>query len=160
MIQRPQSIFITIIIIGMIALFFLPIWQKIDKNCNTYIIYLYNLQKINSSGEVLKIIFLPYYFIGCILSVLIILISIYQLLNYKKRLLQIKLSFVNTLTISSLLGFYIYLSIKNENLIISNIQGEYQIGFIIPIICMICNIIANRFIKRDEYIIQSSENIS
>ena len=157
MIQRPQSIFITIMIIIMSTLFFLPVWKKTDKKNNIYTIYLYKVEKKKLKKN--KKIFLPYYFVNGFFCVISIFIAIYELISYKNRLLQMKLSFLNTITISIILIFHVYFSTKNEYLIISNIQGEYQIGFIMLILSMINNIIANRFIKKDEYLIQSSRNI-
>ena len=85
--------------------------------------------------------------------------SLFIIFQYKKRMLQIKLSGLNYLLLSAILVSY-YLAIKNNNDMLAEAgKGEFLIGFYVPIIAIILNFLVIKFIKKDEALVRSVDRI-
>lgn len=158
MLQRVQTIFLSIIILAIGTLFFLPIWNKIDLNTlQGYTMYAWGIEEMNNRGTP-DIWSMPYVWLTGI-ATLIVLISIYEISKFKNRMLQLKLGAINNLLLTALLGIIVYLVTKNQSNLLPQITGQYKIGFVMPIIGVVSNFLANYFIRKDERFIRSTNRI-
>ncbi len=157
MIQRPQSIFMFLITAIMLAVLFFPLWSKTANDGNAEIVLTsWTLEQV-SGDEVVRE--KPSFYLAAIaiLSGIIALISIFQ---YSNRLRQMQLNALNALFIA---GYVIVASLvfirEADTWITDPQQGEFEIGFYFPIAALICNMIANRLIRRDEKLVKSVDRI-
>lgn len=159
MLQRLQTIFLLIIVMAMFTMSFAPIWTKIDTATRyTYTMYAWRFQALNPVDSLSYNVFMPYVFIG-VLSVIAILIALYELFRYDNRMMQLKLGVLNSLVMTGVIGFMVYLAMQNETQVLPGIAGQYKLGFLLPAIAIISNFIANRLIKRDEKLARSVDRI-
>jgi glucan phosphoethanolaminetransferase (alkaline phosphatase superfamily) len=156
MIQRVQSIFLFILGACMILSLLFASWQKINATTSEQItlnaFYLTHVK----NGEVVSS--KPVYYIA-ILAVVSALVAFYSITRFKNRLLQIKLGALNSLLMAGVLGLHLYISRNAETLFDEQQYGSYSMGLYLPIAAMICNILANRFIRRDENLVRSADRM-
>lgn len=159
MLERIQTIFLAIVGLCLILAIFLPTWEKenTDKNESVTLNYM-ELSHIKN-GDKVKGISTLYVMVLAGLSGLI---AFYSLSQYKNRMLQMKLGFLNTLLMCGVLLFSVYFAQDAEN-ILPEPAGEpwqyYRIGFYLPIIALLSNLAANRFIRRDEKLVRDSDRM-
>ena len=91
------------------------------------------------------------------LSLVAALIAIFSILQFKNRLNQMKLGALNALVMAAMLGLSYYKIYQYEGLIEG--QGAISLGFYLPAGAMFMNIIANRFIRKDEKLVKSVDRI-
>ena len=71
-----------------------------------------------------------------------------------------KLGLLNSLVMAALMGCAFYFSsYVGEDLIKTQEQGEYLSGFYLPAVGLLMNVLANRFIKRDEDLVRSMDRL-
>jgi uncharacterized membrane protein YhdT len=98
------------------------------------------------------------YYIGALL-LLTALNSLFIIFQYKKRMLQVKLSGLNYLLLSGVLVAY-YLTIKEDNGLLTDPgRGQFLIGFYVPVIAILLNFLVIRFIRKDEALVRSVDRI-
>ncbi|OJW69359.1 MAG: hypothetical protein BGO68_02855 [Candidatus Amoebophilus sp. 36-38] len=159
MLQRIQTMFLCMIVCSIFAFLFLPIWNKIDPNTtHGYILYPWKLQDIHTTEHLSNTWLMPYALLGS-LSIVIILIAIYAIIRFDNRMLQLKLGALNSLLLTALLGTIVYLVTKNQSALLPEISGQYRIGFLMPIIAVVSNFLANYFIRKDEKLVNSTNRI-
>jgi len=157
MIQRIQSIFLLIVGLTMFGMLFMKTWQiQLADKTMTIITPLYSLDK--SEGAEAVITYFPYSFVGIIvfLSSLVAIVAIFQ---YKNRLSQIKLGALNALLISASLVISMFLVYNAQKPFAPENYGSYGIGIYFPVIGLIFNLLSNRFIRRDEKLVQSVDRL-
>ena len=89
-------------------------------------------------------------------AVLVAWISIFQ---FKNRLNQMKLGALNALIMASCLGLSFYIIAQNESSFSPETSGTISLGFYLPAFAMLLNILANRFIRKDEKLVKSVDRI-
>jgi hypothetical protein len=162
MIQRIQSIFLFVSAVAMIMMLFFPIWQKLDfqaseiATLDAFYLKYERFEKDSGNRELMSEKTTFYISIGAVLSALISLFAIFQ---YKNRLRQIQLGALNSLIMAATLFTGLYFTMKAEQLLSTQVQGNYLVGFYLPIAALICNLLANRFIRRDEKLVRSADRI-
>ena len=87
---------------------------------------------------------------------LIALISIFQ---FKNRLTQMKLGALNALLMAATLGLSYYNIFQNESSFSPTTQGNISLGFYLPAFAMLLNILSNRFIRKDEKLVNSVDRL-
>lgn len=158
MIQRVQSVFLLLVAIAMICLFFLPVWSKTDAAGVEYVLDAYKLAPVTApaTGEVLSknTIFIA------LLAGAAALVALFSIFQYKNRLTQMKLGALNSLLMAVLmfLCFY-YAMMVGEDLVKGATAGSKEAGFFLPALGLILNVLANRFIKRDEELVRSMDRL-
>ena len=162
MIQRIQSVFLLLITIAMLCFLFLPIWSKTDASGQEYVINAFSLAATNAastSGAASATISKSTIVIA-VLAILAALVALYEIFQYKNRLTQMKLGFLNTLLLAGLMGscFY-YVSYVGEATVKASGRGEYEAGFYLPLLALALNALANRFIRRDEQLVRSVDRL-
>ncbi|MCZ6521661.1 MAG: DUF4293 domain-containing protein [Bacteroidetes bacterium] len=158
MLQRVQSLFLLAVVLCMLFSLLFPVWNKINPE-NEVLIEIYGLysKQTQPGGEIRQEIF-PFALIGgfVIVAAIIAFVEIFQ---FKNRLNQIKMGALNSLIMSSVLGLSLYLSFQEEKIFVPQIQGQYGLGLFLPCIALIFNVLANRFIRRDEKLVRSVDRI-
>ncbi len=91
-----------------------------------------------------------------IAAAIVALVSVFQ---FKNRLNQMKLGALNALLMAATLGVSYYKIYQYENLVNPEGQGSIQMGFFLPAVAMILNILSNRFIRKDEKLVKSVDRI-
>ncbi|MDL2290262.1 DUF4293 domain-containing protein [Paludibacteraceae bacterium OttesenSCG-928-F17] len=156
MIQRIQTVYLLIIVILSACTFFLPVANLYDS-ANVF------LYKLNYQGLVLsegdELIILNNLNTWClkIISGLIPLIALITIFLYKKRVLQIRLSFINMIL---MLGYYAILFltvIQGAN----RMESEWSLNIVaaFPLVCAILNYLAIRAIGKDQALIKSLDRL-
>lgn len=151
MLQRIQTIFLALVALCMLLMLFFPIWSGgISPAGEEMTLTAWKF----TSGD-MEISF-PYTFIAT-LAIAAIIVAIIEISKYNNRLLQIKLGALNSLLMAGALGLsvFFYRDIVQE----SSSRGDYGIGLWLPAIAMIFNVIANRFIRKDEKLVRSADRI-
>jgi len=162
MIQRIQSVLLAIVAGTMIAVFFFPIWNKVDveKSEEVTLSALVLLhEKIDiDTAEVFVITDTPTFYIG-ILAVLAGLVAVFSIFKYSNRLLQMKLGALNSLLMGSAMGVSVYFIWNAEAILLPTQKGNYLVGFYLFVGGLLCNSLANRFIRKDENLVRSADRI-
>lgn len=151
MIQRIQSVFLLLVALCMLTTLFFPVWSSGDMETSSFISLTPWDLRIN--GDVKNF---PYAFIG-ILAVNSIIVAIIELFQYKKRLLQMKLGALNSLFMAGtmILSVVFYNQLTDEY----SVEGDFGLALFLPAAAMIFNVLANRFIRKDEKLVRSADRI-
>ena len=167
MIQRIQSIFLLLVTISLFSTYFFPIGEKVVYEINEdkmfikekEILYIYELvhhQKFDEESPTAIIYSKPHIIILILMGGTLAFYSIFQ---YNNRLKQIKIGAINSVIMSSSLGIILYELFYLE----STIKGEYNLNillsFYLIFAALIFNSIANRFIRKDEILVNESDRI-
>ena len=157
MLQRIQTLLLAVVAIAMLATTALPIWEKSSAALNEKVTltsyaleYLKGTASVSSANTMVIII----------LAIISACIAAFSITQYKKRMLQMTLGLINSILIAVILGYTFYQVFKvgipmfePEN------QGSYEVGFFAMVLAMLCNMIANRFIRRDEMLVKSADRM-
>lgn len=154
MIQRIQSIFLLAVTLCLTVLIFLPI-ANVIAGSNSWVLSAFSFSDIEGNSVDS---FIPIGFVA-IVSALVSLISIFL---FKNRGLQIKLSKLNLLLISLTLVacvFFTEIIIDKDDPLFAEATVHYQFAVALPIVALILNYLAIRFIKKDEDLIRSADRL-
>lgn len=145
----------------MIVSLLFPSWQRINATTGESVVL--NAVSMDYIRDGAVVDSTPSFYIA-ILAVASALVAFYSISRFKNRLLQIKLGALNSLLMAGVLVAILLLSRQGEKLVTSiqeNASGfaEYQTGFYLVVAAMICNLLANRFIRRDESLVRSADRM-
>lgn len=151
--QRKQTVFLVIVGSCMILSIFFPIWKATD-GASEY--SLFPLHYTVNVGEEATTQYFPYTLTG-ILAIAAATVAFFAIGKFQNRLLQIKLGALNSLLMAGTIGSATYFAI---NLIkTTQAVGSYGVALALPAIAMISNMLANRFIRKDEKLVRDSDRI-
>ncbi len=154
--QRKQTIFLGIAVLCLILMNFFPIWIGSDNETEKILTSFSYTELNKTNGEVVSASFYPY-MISAILAIAAATIAVIEIGKFNNRLLQLKLAALNSLFMAGSIGSAVYFA---TTLIKSNqIGGSYGAGLYLPAAAMISNMIANRFIRKDEKLVRDSDRI-
>ncbi len=157
MIQRIQSIFLFIASLAMFLVIFMPIWMKtIPESTEEYAILTSLELSYLKDGETVDKIQTFYI---AILAFVASALAMGSLFCYKNRILQMKLNLINTLVMAVVLILSTYFLFQGEELFLPDTEGQWRLGFFLTPMAMICNSIANRFIRKDEKMVRSADRL-
>ena len=153
--QRIQTIFLIIVMVSMMGTIFFPIWTYQHGTENSH--ELYALHYTAKDGGVATPQYFPYS-LTAILAVAAATMAIISIGKFRNRLLQRKLGALNSLfmtgTVASAVYFITQLSRTH-----SMAGQEYGLGLYLPVVAVVANFVANRFIMRDEKIVRDSDRL-
>ena len=154
MIQRIQSVFVFAVLVASVACFFFPFWIYIGADYS-YEIGLLSIKLTEGNPQNITLGTLPILVLVTISAIL----SIVSLFMYKNRQTQLKINNYNLFLNIFLIGtIYIWIPyIFNSAL--PNAQSIWQIGLIFPLLSLVFLVFANKFIKKDEKLVRSSDRI-
>tara|TARA_B110000240_G_scaffold158211_1_gene176175 strand:- start:280 stop:636 length:357 start_codon:yes stop_codon:yes gene_type:complete len=115
----------------------------------------YNVMELTNSELGPKILY-PL-FINVIVSILLALFSVLSFKNRKRQQLLNKINFL-VLLVFLIVMFFDFNNIASD-LPIEKTEINYGIGLFLPIVALICLLMANRAIKSDEKLIKSMDRI-
>lgn len=159
MIQRIQTVFLFLVVVAMGVTIGLPLWEQMKTGSGTedsWILTAFTLSNLNPAGEVIETS--SKWYIGALacFAGLMALISIFQ---YKNRTRQMMINMINSLLMVGLVAV-IFLTTNGVNTEIGALEnGAYLPGFWAVLIAMVCNMLANRFIRKDEMLVRSVDRI-
>ncbi len=157
MIQRIQSIMLLLVAIGMGLMGAMPIWKKISTtSTDSVVLNAINLQHSQAGKLIAETNTLPI----LILVIIAAVVALFEIFQYKNRKLQMIIGALNTMVIAATIGtsFY-YIFTKGVNIFEPTVTGSYQIGLFAGAFAMLCNMLANRFIRRDEMLVRSADRM-
>lgn len=165
MIQRIQTVFLILLAIAMICMLFLPLWSKTDvATGETVVLTAWNLKShiLNDEGEITGAGSVPQ--TGTIvigfLAIAAAVIAVYEIFQYKSRLNQMKLGMLNSLLIGgTFVAEFYYARVVGVDLVTGTDNGSFQAGFYMPVLALVLNSLANRYIKRDEALVRSVDRL-
>ncbi|MFN3382756.1 MAG: DUF4293 domain-containing protein, partial [Runella zeae] len=139
--------------VGMISL---PIWEKIAVDANQSV-QLTALRLTHTTGNSSMIT--PTWYLA-LLGALIAGVALFAIFQYKNRLLQSGLCAVNSILMTIIMGLVMYFIFgKAKKLFDVSASGDFSFGFYSLIVAMLANVLANRFIRRDEKFVRSQERM-
>jgi len=155
--QRKQTIFLGLTILCLALSNFFPIWSVVDGNQMQMLYPLHYTIKTTSGAEVTRVANYFPYALTAILSIAAATIAFIEIGKFENRLLQLKMAALNSLIMMLAIGSSVYFATK---LIKANqLAGAYDFGLWLPAVAMVSNLIANRFIRKDEKIVRDSDRI-
>ena len=157
MIQRFQSLFLLLVAAAMVVCLASTAWTKTNPATGESArLTAFALDYTKSGSETTST---PAFYVA-LLAGLAAVLAIYSLLQYKNRMRQMVLGLVNSLVMIALLGCLSYLSVyKGSEFFQPEVRGQYQIGFYAVVVGLISNVLANRFIRRDEQLVRSADRM-
>lgn len=168
MIQRIQTIFLFLIVVAMGVALSNPLWEKTGPNPSELAQLTaleYSQQQsvpqqagVPSSTSPTTVITSVWY-LGLLLA-LVALSSLYAIFQYRNRLTQTALCAVNALMLTAIMGIVLYRTLYAGKAY-GNVddQGSFLTGFYAIIAALVCNALANRFIRRDEKLVRGSDRL-
>jgi len=152
MIQRIQTLFLLIATVLMEMIFFYPLADMLSGESQLYI-YGYNGLRIANEQQELYLKLVP---IIVLLSV-IVFISFVSIFLYKKRIIQMRINFINIMLMLGYMGLnYYYINNFSKQL---EAVVSYKIFAVFPLIAIIFTYLAIRSIGKDEALIRSMDRI-
>lgn len=155
MIQRIQTVYMSIVVIACISLFFSPITKYISDVRGTYIFFITGM-KYMIEPPIIVNFWLTFPLLLIVVSSLVLILA--AIFLYKKRGLQ--LWFVNiAFLLHIVLIILIFLYYINHFEKLFNTLPSYQFGIFIPLISLVGLILASRSIRKDEAMVKSSDRL-
>ncbi|HTE28755.1 MAG TPA: DUF4293 domain-containing protein [Chryseolinea sp.] len=156
--QRIQTVFLAISVIILLTILVLPIWM-VDVNGETTVLTPFYLMKsAGNGGEAgASYQYIPYS-ITAVLAIASVTLSLISITKYKSRVTQMKIGALNSFFLVGVILSSFYLS----NQLIKSVPdstGQYGLAMWLPAISVLCNLLANRFIRRDEKLVRDSSRL-
>lgn len=150
MLQRIQTLYLLVVVILSCVMFFMPLGGLFNKTETwEYVLNFKGIYLMQPTGETL----ITGVWGLTVLMVLVPLISLATIFLYKKRMLQVRLSFFNIVLMA---GFYallfVYLLTASKAF-----EADWFLRFVtaFPLINIILNFLAIRAIAKDEALVKS-----
>jgi len=157
MIQRIQTVYLTLAFASIALLFAFPLAQFFSET-GAYVFSVTGLQNMvpGEPDAFSSTLFLPI----IIVAVFIALLALYTIFQYKNRSYQIKLTNIGVLTsIAFIMGiFFLYIPMIEKKI---NIVPDYSkaYGIYLPLGALVFLVLANRAIKRDDKLVRSADRL-
>ena len=155
MIQRIQTIFLFLVVVCMGITLGTELWEQ-TVNGQTWRLNALFLENLDANGEVISSSSKWYLAALAAFAGLLALISIFQ---YKNRGRQMMINMVNSLFMVALVALTFLTTNGLNSEIGAEVAGNYKIGFWAVLAGMVFNMLANRFIRKDEMLVRSVDRI-
>lgn len=148
--QRIQTVFLAVAILSLLVSLVFPIWT-LDTNGEANVLTAFYYMK----GDAYR--YNPYS-LTALLAIASATLAFIEITKYKNRLTQMKIGALNSLFLVGTIGSSLYFS---SNLIkaLEAGGGQYGLGMWLPGIAVLCNLLANRFIRKDETLVRNSDRL-
>lgn len=152
MIQRIQSLYLLLVVIGSVLLFFLPITAYFSAEF-TYLFNVMGLDLVSGQEAVVNTVF--WYLIP--INAIIIITTLIAIFMFKKRIIQNKIIAFSFLFNAVFIGllYWITDSIAKE----LDTAVHYQIAAAIPFLNVLFLIFAAKAIRRDEAKVRAADRL-
>jgi len=156
MIQRIQSLFLAIAAVAAILMFFFPIADFYSETLGNYKLLATGLKCMDPDPKVHATFWFAIPMLVFVLGS--IGLSLATIFLYKNRPMQIKLLAFNIL-ITIVLVVTILMFYMNSVEKLTGIAPAYEFGAFCPLINLLFLILANRYIRKDENLVRSSDRL-
>lgn len=134
-----------------------PLWEKVaaDGIQQASMNAMYLTHQINpTQSEVLPVLYLA----G--MAALVAGVALFAIFKFRNRLLQSALCAANSILMTVILATVVYQTFyKAAKWFEPDQTGDYLYGFYALIVAMLANVLANRFIRRDEKTVKESNRM-
>jgi|SRR5690606_1874198 hypothetical protein len=152
--QRIQTVFLVLAIASLGLAIFFPIWTYPAEGV-IHKLFAFHYSTFDENGQAIAIHYFPYS-TTAILIVAAITVSVIEIGKYRDRVLQMKLGALNSLILAGIIGAAFIFS----NQLADEFKGgQIQLGMWLPGVAVLCNLLANRFIRRDEKLVRDSQRL-
>jgi glucan phosphoethanolaminetransferase (alkaline phosphatase superfamily) len=152
MIQRIQSVFL-LLALSMLSLVALPLWHKVDALTHQELtLTAFNFTAVNMAKPSANA---PVWIIA-VLALASAAVAVYEIFQFRNRFTQLKLGMLNLLLLVATFGAAFYFSNLGEAMLNPKLEGHNQPAFYLPTLGLMLNLLANRFIRRDEQLVRNS----
>jgi hypothetical protein len=151
--QRIQTVFLVIAIISLLASIFLPIWASSGADGRKHVLYAMHYSVFENEER--STTYFPYS-LTAVFAIASLTVAFIEIGKFKNRMLQMKLGALNSLFLVATIGSALYFA---SQLIETYQGGQYGLGMWLPGIAVLCNLFANRFIRKDEKLVRDSERL-
>lgn len=156
--QRKQTVFLSIAIFCLIMMIFFPVWKaQLDQTSWALYPLQLTVQQSSTGTSADKVVSYFPYAVSAILAIAAATIAFIEIGKYENRLLQLKLGALNSLFMAGSMGTAVVFATQLMKQ--HQVVGEYGYALYLPAVAMICNLIANRFIRRDEKLVRDSDRL-
>ncbi len=157
MIQRIQTLYLTLAAIALALIFAFPLAQFFSET-GTYYFKAIGLKNMVPGGDELfnPTVFLPL----PILVVVILFMLVFAISQFKNRTFQIRLVNITVLLTAVLIAgiFFLYIPmIEKKIAIIPDYSKSF--GVYVPLVSLVFQILATRAIKRDDQLVRSADRL-
>ena len=83
----------------------------------------------------------------------------FEIFQFRRRFTQLKLGMLNLLLIIATFGAAFHFSNLGETFLNPKLEGQFQPAFYLPTLALMLNLLANRFIRRDEQLVRSADRL-
>jgi len=148
--QRIQTLFLVIAILALLTSLVIPIWSaEVNGEARVLTAFYY----LNNGAYQYN----PYS-LTAILTIAATTIALTEVTKFKNRVTQVKLGALNSLFLVGVLVSAFYFS--NQLMKgLEGVRGQYGLGMWLPFGAVVCNLLANRFIRRDEKLVRDSDRL-
>ena len=153
MIQRIQTIFLFLVVVLLVAFNFFPYWQATSESTGT-IQQLFTYAYLVKEGENVTMEFGLYVAVAA-LSGIGALIALIEIFMYKNRLRQMTMGVINSFVMTITIGLMAYFIFNFQK----TTPGKFEPGVFLLALAMFFNILARRFIQKDENLVRSVDRI-
>ena len=156
MIQRIQSVFLLLLALAMLGVLVLPLWHKTDGLTHqeiTLTAFAYAAQGVAAPAPAA-----PVWVIG-LLAAAAAGLALFEIFQFRNRGKQLLLGSANLLLITATLGAEFYFSNLGEQALNIKLEGQFMLGFYLPTLALLLNLLASRFIRRDEQLVRSADRL-
>ncbi|UJP65270.1 DUF4293 domain-containing protein [Mongoliitalea daihaiensis] len=158
MIQRIQTVFLFLVAISMILVVVFPLWQQVNiaqTELASMDAWKFTVKVIETEEQLQT---KSTFYIG-ILALIVAGLAIFSALQFKNRSKQMLLNMINSLLMAVMLGLVVYTTYSFNTEFNPQANGAFVLGFWAIIGGMIMNLLANRFIRKDEMLVRSVDRI-
>jgi hypothetical protein len=145
---------------GLVLVF--PIWEKTaeeqDRRVTIDAFYLSLYEKAPDDQQWQASAQHPVFYIA-IAAALSCILALYTIFQYTNRMKQIKLGALNAFLMMASVGIAAYFIYEYQAQVPGADQGQFELGIFLPVIALIMNSLANRFIRRDENLVRSVDRL-
>ena len=156
MIQRPQTIFLTLVIIAncLVTLGW-SIWAKVGQAGQRAELF-FNEWTLSAAGKTTSSSAIAI----TILLTLSTIVTLVTIFSFKNRIRQMMLGLINSLLLAGAMGYAFWVIFKEAMPAFEpEAQGKYGYGFYAMVVALLANMIANRLVRKDEMLVQSSNRM-
>ncbi len=157
MIQRIQSVFLLLLALAMMSVAVLPLWAKTDPTSHTDLVltafHLFRGPSSNAGTTVAST-----WPIGA-LALATAATAFYAIFQYRRRSVQLMLGSLILLLIVGTLGAAFLYSNRADQSLNVKMEGHFLTGFYLPTLALVLNLLASRYIRRDEQLVRSMDRL-
>lgn len=151
MIQRIQSVFLLLLALSMLSMLALPLWHKADGlthqelTMTAFNFRATGMPPLTPTGPV---------WVVAVLALAAAALAVYEIFQFGNRFTQLKLGAANILLIIATFGAAFYFSNQGEAFLNPKLEGQFAPAFYLPTLALLLNLLATRFIRRDEQFVR------